>query len=237
MKRFYRRAATAAGDGGTVIVLDDRPVRTPARRHLVAPTPTLAEAIAAEWGAQGEEIRPAEMPLTRMATTALDLLPTRRGDAIEEVAGYGETDLLCYRADRPPELVLRQRRAWQPLLDWAEATFGARLAVTDRALPVAQPEPALARLREAVAASDDWSLTGLHAATTALGSVVLGLALRERRLTAEAAFGAGLLDELFEVEQWGEDPEAGARRERLRREVEAAERFMALCRARWGCTR
>jgi chaperone required for assembly of F1-ATPase len=232
MKRFYREAGTAAGDGGTVVVLDDRPVRTPARRHLAAPTPALAEAIAAEWRAQGEAIRPAGMPLTRMATTALDLLPTRRGDAIAEVAGYAETDLLCYRADRPPELVARQRRTWQPLLDWAEATYGARLAVTDRALPVAQPEPALARLREAVEASDDWTLTGLHAATTALGSVVLGLALRERRLTAEAAFGAGLLDELFEAEQWGEDPEAAARRERLRREVEAAAHFMALCRAR-----
>ncbi|HET6519945.1 MAG TPA: ATP12 family protein [Geminicoccaceae bacterium] len=231
MKRFYREAGTAAADAGTLVVLDDRPVRTPARRQLVAPTPALALAIAAEWRAQGGEIRPADMPLTRMACTALDLLPTRRRDAVDEAAGYGETDLLCYRADRPPELAARQRRTWQPLLDWAEATFGARLTVTASALPVAQPAAALARLREAVEAGDDWSLTGLHAATTALGSVVLGLALRERRLTAEAAFAAGLLDELFEAEQWGEDPEAAARRERLRREIEAAGRFMTLSRS------
>jgi chaperone required for assembly of F1-ATPase len=230
MKRFYRQASTLAAEDGTLVTLDDRPMRTPAKRRLVLPNPRLAEAIAAEWREQGEEIRPKNMPLTRMASTTLDLLPDRRPDMVAEVADYAGTDTLCYRAEGPADLIAREHRAWQPLLDWAAATFDARLVVTEGIVPVAQPEPALARLRAVVEASDDWSLTGLHAATTALGSLVLGLALRERRLTPEAAFAAAVLDELFEVEQWGEDPEAAARRERLRREVEAADRFMALSR-------
>ncbi len=230
MKRFYRQASTVAAEDGTLVTLDDRPMRTPAKRRLVLPNPDLAEAIAAEWREQDEEIRPKNMPLTRMASTTLDLLPDRRPDMVAEIADYAGTDTLCYRAEGPAELVAREHRAWQPLLDWAAATFDARLVVTEGIIPVVQPEEALARLRAVVEASDDWSLTGLHAATTALGSVVLGLALRERRLTPEAAFAAAVLDELFEVEQWGEDPEAAARRERLRREVEAADRFMALSR-------
>ena len=227
MRRFYREVTVAVEHDGHQVLLDGRPVRTPARRHLRAPSAELARAIAAEWAGQEEQIRPAAMPLTRMATTALDRMPSQREAAIDQIADYAGTDLLCYRAAEPLELVQRQRERWQPLLDWAAESYRAKLNLTTGLLPVAQPEPALQRLRARVEQLRDWPLIGLHAATTALGSLVLGLALLEDRIDPEAAFTASLLDELFEIERWGEDPESARRHVALRREVEAAATFIA----------
>jgi len=227
VKRFYRQASVSPGDGGHGVLLDGRPLRTPAKRPLVAPTPGLAEAIAEEWQAQGDTIRPAAMPLTRLASTALDRMPAQRGAAIEEVAGYAGTDLLCYRAEEPFELVQRQQQAWQPLLDWAAEAHGARLLATTSILPVEQPAPVLGRLRALIESMSDWPLVGMHAATTALGSVILGLAIAERRLDPEQALAASLLDELFEIERWGIDAETERRHGALRREVHAAAAFLA----------
>lgn len=227
MRRFYRDATVAGGDGGHQVLLDGRPVRTPARRRLVAPTAGLAEAIAEEWQAQEETIEPARMPLTRMASTVLDRMPGQRAPAIEDLVDYAGTDLLCYRARQPLELVERQEHAWQPLLDWATRTYGARLTVTTGLLPVAQPEPMIARLRGSLEELEDWPLVGVHAATTALGSLILALALRAGRIGATAAVEASLLDELFEIERWGRDAEAERRHQALRREVQAADTFLA----------
>jgi hypothetical protein len=136
----------------------------------------------------GEEIDAASMPLTRLATTALDLMPARRGDAVAEASGYAETDLLCYRASFPANLAERQRAGWQPWLDWAERHHDARLALAPTLDPVPQPAPALAALRLAVERLDDWRLVGLHAATALTGSLVLALALERGDLDAERAF-------------------------------------------------
>jgi chaperone required for assembly of F1-ATPase len=227
MRHFYERASVVSGNHGHGVLLNGRPLRTPPKRPLVVPTVGLAEAIAEEWQAQGDTIRPAAMPLTRLASTALDRMPAQRGAAIEEVAGYAGTDLLCYRADEPFELVQRQQHVWQPLLDWAAETHGARLIATTSILPVEQPAPALERLRALIEAMSDWPLVGLHAATTALGSVVLGLALAERLLDADQALAASLLDELFEIERWGIDVETERRHAALRREVHGAAVFLA----------
>jgi chaperone required for assembly of F1-ATPase len=227
VKRFYRRASVSSGDSGHGVLLDGRPLRTPAKRPLVAPTPGLAEAIAEEWQTQGDTIRPAAMPLTRLASTALDRMPAQRVAAIEEVAGYAGTDLLCYRAEEPFELVQRQQHAWQPLLDWAAEAHGARLLATTSILPVEQPAPALGRLGALVESMGDWPLVGMHAATTALGSVVLGLALAARRLDADQALAASLLDEVFEIERWGIDAETQRRHNALRRDVQAVAAFLA----------
>jgi chaperone required for assembly of F1-ATPase len=227
MRRFYQRASVASGDHGHGVLLDGRPLRTPAKRPLVGPTVGLAEAIAEEWRAQGDRIRPAAMPLTRLASTALDRMPAQRGAAIDEVAGYAGTDLLCYRADEPFELVQRQQRVWQPLLDWAAETHGARLVATTSILPIEQPAPAVGKLRALIEGMGDWPLVGMHAATTALGSVVLGLALAARRLDADQALAASLLDELFEIERWGIDVETERRHGALRREVHGAAVFLA----------
>jgi chaperone required for assembly of F1-ATPase len=207
-------------------MLDGRPLRTPARAPLALPSAALAEALAEEWRGQGETIAPHALPLTRLASTAQDRMPGQRAAAIAEVAGYARTDLLCYRAAHPLDLALRQQHGWQPLLDWAAATFGARLSVTTALLPVAQPEAAVGRLRAAIEQLGDWPLVGLHAVTTALGSLVLGLALARGRIDAAQALAASLLDELYEIERWGKDGETERRHEGLARDVGAAATFL-----------
>jgi chaperone required for assembly of F1-ATPase len=228
MKRFYTTVDTAPDAGRHLVRLDGRPVRTPARHALALPTAALAEAVAAEWRAQGEEVDAASMPLTKLATTVLDLMPARRGDAVAEACGYADTDLLCYRASAPPVLAERQRARWQPWLDWAERHHDARLALAPTLDPVPQPAPALAALRLAVERLDDWRLVGLHAATALTGSLVLALALERGDLDAERAFATALLDELFEIEQWGEEETQRRRHAALRRDLEAAERYLRL---------
>jgi chaperone required for assembly of F1-ATPase len=227
VKRFYRQVTVASDEGGHRVLLDGRPLRTPAKRILVAPSAELALAIAAEWQNQGEAIQPQVMPLTRLASTVFDRMPGQRAAAIEELLGYAGTDLLCYRAAEPLDLVRRQEHAWQPLLDWADEAYGVRLAVTTSILPVAQPGAALGNLPAVLDALDDWPLIGLHAATTALGSLILGLALACGRIDAAEALGASLLDEDFEIERWGREAEAERRHAALRREVEAAATFLA----------
>lgn len=230
MKRFYTAVDVAPDDAadGHVVRLDGRPVRTPARHALALPNPALAEAVAAEWRAQEREVDAAAMPLTKLATTVVDLMPGRRADAIAEATGYAGTDLLCYRATHPAPLADRQRATWQPWLDWAERRYDARLAVAQGVSPVAQPELALAALRQAVERIDDWRLVGLHAATTLTGSLVLALALEQGELDAERALAAALLDELFEVEQWGEEEGQRRRHAAFRRDLDAAEGYLRL---------
>lgn len=228
MRRFYAEVDVREAQGGWVVTLDGRPVRTPRKRELAAPEPEFAAAIAEEWREQGDEVRPERMPLTRLANAALDLLPERRGAAVDTITAYAATDLVCYRAGEPQELVLRQNAMWQPLLDWLAEAHGARLVATAGIVPVAQPPAAIARLREVVESEGDWPLVGLHAACTAIGSIVIGLALRALRIDSEAAFQAGLLDELFEIERWGLDDEHRCRHAALRSELRAAERFMSL---------
>ena len=227
MKRFYRDVTVAPGEHGHGILLDGRPMRTPAKQLLAAPTAPLAEAIADEWRGQGATIRPDAMPLTRLASTAIDRMPAERQTAIEELVAYADTDLVCYRAAEPFELVQRQLRTWQPMLDWLSHTYRVRLAVTTSILPVAQPASARARLRSAIEDLSDWPLVGMHMATTALGSLVLGLGLLHGRLDPDAALAASLLDELFEIERWGSDVEAERRHQALRRDVSGAARFLA----------
>jgi chaperone required for assembly of F1-ATPase len=226
VKRFYREVTIAPAERGHSILLDGRPMRTPARQVLAAPTASLAEAIAAEWREQAEEIRPEAMPLTRLASTAIDRMPGQRQAAIDEVLAYADTDLVCYRAAEPFELVRRQQHAWQPMLDWVSATYGVKLTVTTSILPLAQPAAVRERLRSGLEDLGNWPLIGVHAATTALGSLVLGFCLLHGRLDAEAALAASLLDELFEIERWGSDVEAERRHAVLRRDVTAAAQFL-----------
>ncbi len=230
MKRFWREVSIAPCEGGHRILLDDKPVHSPARRPLLLPSRALAEAVAAEWRSQGETIERAGMGLTRLASTALDRMPALRRAVVDEALDYAGTDLLCYRAAEPAELALRQRQSWQPWLDWLAEAHGARLIVTTTMLPVTQPDAAVLRLRGAIELLDDWGLVGLHGATTALGSVVLGLALLEGAIDAEQALAASLLDELFEIERWGRERDAERRHQVLRRDVEAAASFLACLR-------
>jgi chaperone required for assembly of F1-ATPase len=228
VKRFYAEAGIAARAGGFAIELDGKPVRTPAKAPLAAPNRALAAAIADEWRAQGERIDPATMPLTRLASIAIDLVAPRRDEVVAAIVKYAETDLVCYRAAAPPELVRRQHAVWQPLVQWVAERYGARLDVTEGVVPRDQPAAALGALRQAVEAYDDWALAALNLATAACGSVVVALALAEGRLDAGHAFAAAQLEESFEFEQWGEDSEQTRRRAILGDDIAAAARFLAL---------
>lgn len=227
-RRFYRAVETAAREGGFAVLLDGKPVRTPAQAIFVAPTRALAAAVAAEWAAQDKTIEAATMPLWVLACRALDDVARARARTIDDVAGFARTDLLCYRAAHPVDLTARQRDRWQPLLDWAAREYDAPLKVTAGVVFQVQPEVALAALRRAVAAHDDRRLAALAQAARALGSLVLALALSKGRITGAEAVELSLLDELYQIEKWGDDPEAVARREAVRADVLAAERFMAL---------
>ena len=228
MKRFYKKAAAAAQDGVFSILLDGRPVRTPNKGLLHLPSEGLADAIAGEWDAQAETIEPASMPLTQLASTAIDRVAPQKQAVAAEIARYAETDLLCYRADGPQVLVQRQKEAWQPLLDWLAAEHGARLTVTAGIQPVQQPADAVAKVREAVAGFGHFPMAALSSATSSMGSVVLGLALVSGRISAQKAAEAAFIDEVFQLEQWGSDKDEEARLSRLRSELDAVERFLTL---------
>lgn len=231
MKRFYKEAKVVAAADAFAIELDGKPLRTPEKRALLVPTRSLAEAIAAEWQGQGMTVRPLDLPLTRLVSTALDRVVPRRDEVIAEIAKYAATDLLCYRADEPHELIERQQQIWQPLLDWAEARLAASFVVTHGVTPVAQTPATLRAIEDAVAAHDAMRLVALHLATTACGSVVLGLALLAERISAEEAFAAAQLDETFQIERWGEDAEQTKARAALKEDIALAARFAALLRA------
>ena len=230
MKKFYKTVAVEPLEGGYAVLLDGKPIRTPAGKALLAPTAALAQGIAAEWRGQGERVRPGTMPLTQLLNTALDRMAEAkvREAAVAEMAGYAATDLVCFRAPHPRSLAERQRAAWQPLLDWLAERHGAALAVTESLAAPRQPTATLARIAAAVAAHDALRLAALHHATGVLGSVVIALALAEGRLDAEAAFQAAHLDELHQMAEWGEDAEAIARLERIRADVAAAAAFLQL---------
>jgi chaperone required for assembly of F1-ATPase len=231
MKRFYREAAPLAATSGFGVTLDGRLIKTPGKRDLVVPAAALAMAIATEWNAQAAEIRPAAMPLTRLAGITIDRNPAERAAIVSQTANFADTDLVCYRTPDQPALAARQRAVWQPLVDWAGLRYDAPLMVTAGVVPARQPEASVRTLAAVVAAQEEFALTALHVTAAACGSLVIALALAEGRLDAEAAFAASQLDETFQIEAWGEDAEATERRRALAAEITAAARFLSLSRA------
>lgn len=230
MKRFYRTVEIAEADRGFAVTLDGRPVRTPGKRGLVVPYRSLAQAIADEWRGQEETVDLAAMRLTRFANTALDLVTGRREEVIRQIAAYAETDLVCYRATEPPELVRRQAEIWDPLLAWLADRCSARLVVAGGIAPQRQDERSLLAIAAATAGFDSFPLTALHMATAATGSVVIGLALAHRRLDAATAAAAAHVDEMWQSERWGTDAEAERRLAGIRADIAAAAAFFDLCR-------
>ncbi|WP_276200538.1 ATP12 family protein [Chelatococcus sp. XZ-Ab1] len=212
-RRFYKEAAVEERAEGFVLVLDGRPARTPGRALLALPTRTVGEAVAAEWAAQGERIDPATMPLTRLANSAIDGVAREMAAVAADVVKYAGSDLLCYRAEGPERLVARQRDIWDPMLAWAREALGARFVLAEGVMFVAQPEESLAAMAAAVARFEaPVALAALHVLTTLSGSAVIALAVAHGHLTAEAGWRASHLDEEVQMEIWGEDEEALARR-------------------------
>ncbi|MCA1909815.1 MAG: ATPase [Magnetospirillum sp.] len=228
MKRFHKQAGAAVVEGGFAVQLDGRGIKSPAGRRLEVPSHKLALAIAAEWDAQVDEIKPHTMPLTQLASTALDRVGPERAAIIEQLLAYAGTDLLCYRAESPSDLVDMQTKSWQPLLDWAATHLDAALVTTTALMAVDQPPQALAALSAKLASYDVWRLTVAQAACAASGSLVLALALVEGRVDGETCFAASNVDEAHQIALWGDDAEAADRRERLRRDILAAAEMLAL---------
>ena len=229
-RRFYKTATSTPVEGGWGILLDGKALRSPAKRPFVLSTEALAAAIADEWQAQGEKINPSSMPLMQFAATAIDRLADDCTALVEEIAGYGHSDLICYRSGEPPSLAQRQEETWQPLIAWAAERFDVALNVTTGIVAVEQPAHALATFRRVLEACDLLALTAVAAATGSAGSLVIALALMEGRLSADEAADAALLDELFQAEKWGSDPEAERRLAAIRADLHAAKRFHTLSR-------
>ena len=234
MKRFYKTVALDEAEGGHRVLLDGRPVRTPARQALLIPSRPVAEAVAAEWRAQGESVVPDSMPILRLVNTAIDIVTANREPVIDELAGYGESDLLCYFADRPADLRQTQETVWRPLLHWAETTFAIAIETGVGIAPVSQDPAALAVLRDAVAGHDDMSLAALNDLVTISGSLLLALAFSGGRLDAEGLWQAARVDEEHQAGRWGWDAEAARAAQRRRDDVEQAARFLTLHRQGLG---
>lgn len=231
MKRFYKDVSSGPVEGGFGVQLDGKPIKTPAGQSLAVPTAPLAAAMAEEWAAQGETIVPTSMRLMQFVATALDRMPLTRGQVQGYIVGFGASDMLCYRADSPVDLVGLQSVSWQPWLDWAARELDAPLAITAGVVPVQQEEDSLSALRRRIEAYDDWVLTALQSLAPCLGSLVLSLAVVEGKLAAEEAFDLSRLEERFQNERWGLDHEAKTRNDGLRQEVLAAAQLMRLVRA------
>jgi chaperone required for assembly of F1-ATPase len=226
-RRFYQQAGVEEAAGGFRVVLDGRPVRTPARGFLIAPSRQLAGAIAAEWDAQRETIDPATMPLTRLANSIIDGVAATPAPVAADIAKYLGSDLLFYRAEGPERLIERQARLWDPVLAWAHEALGARFVLIQGIVHAAQPKDAVAAVH-AVIPDDPWRLGAVHVITTLTGSALLALALLRGHLTADEAWAAAHVDEDWNMEQWGRDEIALARRAARRAELDAAATVLAL---------
>lgn len=227
-KRFYKTAATVPHADGHAVTLDGKVAKTPGRAPLAVPSLALAEAMAAEWGRQGDEIDPMAMPLTRLVNSAIDGVSVRMAEVRAEIVSYAGSDLLSYRATDPDALIARQAAAWDPLLHWADETLGARLLAGNGIMPVLQPQASLDAIGRAVADLPPLRLAATHAMMTLTGSAVLALAVLNGRLSPDAAWAAAHIDEDWEIALWGADDEAMRRRAARWIEMAAAAHTLAL---------
>ena len=224
-RRFYRQVDVVPHNGGFIVTLDGRMARTPQKAHAVAPTKPLADLLAQEWDRQKDVIDLARMPAVRLASTAIDRVGLVRAEMAAEVASFGGSDLLCYFADSPVELVAEEKAAWTPWLDWAARELDVALTPATGVIHQTQPAEALARLEQLAAQENDFLLAGLGFATPLYGSAILAMAVRHGALDAVQAFEISRIDEAFQVRLWGVDAEAEARRQALRLEAEMIGRW------------
>jgi len=208
LKRFWKNVDVTEGEGGYSVTLDGRTVKTPAKQPLMLPSRALADAIAAEWEAQTEQVNPQTMPATRGANAAIDKVAVQHAEVADMLAAYGDSDLLCYRAESPESLIQRQADAWDPLLDWAETQFGGRLAVNSGIMHSAQDPILLATMTKSVHDMTAFELAAFHDLVSLSGSLVIGFAAARDHAPAEALWDISRIDEDWQAEQWGIDEEA-----------------------------
>jgi chaperone required for assembly of F1-ATPase len=227
-KRFYKAATVEEGEGGFAVKLDGRSARTPARAPIALPTNEAAQLVADEFSAQEAVIDPMTMPVLRLVNTAIDGVSREADAVVEDLLRFASSDMLCYRADSPQRLVERQNEAWDGVLDWARASLGARMNLAEGVIHVEQPREAIAalglHLRQR---TEPFRLAALHLMTSISGSALLALAVEAREMDAETAWTAAHVDEDWQIDHWGQDSEAMARRSQRKRDFMAAVRLIA----------
>lgn len=229
MKRFYEKVSVEPQDGGYGVHLDGRVVKTPAKRPALSPTKAMAEAVAAEWMAQGDKVNPASMPLGKLLYTALDKVACRRDEVITELVGYAKADMLCYPCDFPADLVQKQKELWLPLLTWVREQHDLGFITTTSIAHIDQEEALLEKLRKILEKLDSFRLTAFHNVTGLCSSVCIGLNVLGNNISIEQAWAAAQLDEDFQIEKWGEDDEAKLRTTNMKTDLDAAALFLKLC--------
>lgn len=227
-RRFYKEVTVTPERG---ITLDGKPVRTPKKALLLLPTKALADAVAAEWQAQGNNIDPATLLMTKLANTAIDRVGFERERNLAEMVDYAASDLVCYRADRPPDLVARQAAHWNPVIDWALRTLDAPFEAVPGIMHQPQPPEALYAIGAALAEIDNYLIAALYNIMTLTGSTLIALMLGRGALSSDAAWAAAHVDEDYQIENWGEDEEAAERRAARHKEFLACWRFLELCKS------
>lgn len=229
-RRFYKKVAVTGTTAPFEVTLDERSLRTPLKRALDLPSRRLAEAVASEWAAQAEKIDPHSMPYTKLANTALDRVAGDRERIVSQIVDFAGSDLVCYRAEKPRDLIERQARAWQPVLDWARATFAAEFLVAEGIVHIEQPSRSLGAMRDYLGGKSPWALTALHNLTTLTGSALIAAMACDSAILPAEAWLAAHVDEDWQIEQWGSDEEARHRRDYRRREFDNCLRFCELSR-------
>ncbi|WP_243375400.1 ATP12 family chaperone protein [Microvirga solisilvae] len=230
-KRFYKEAGVEERDGLFHLTLDGRVAKTPSKQALAVPSRALAEAMAREWAGQGEEIDPASMPITRIVNSAIDGVTPRQAEVVDDLVRYAGSDLVFYRVSEPARLVQSQDSAWNPILDWAKDTHGARFTLAEGVMHVSQPDEAIAAVRNVIEGiNSPFALAALHVMTTLSGSVLIALAHAVGPLDADQAWAAAHVDELYQESVWGEDHEAMERRRRREADFRAASEVFHLLR-------
>jgi chaperone required for assembly of F1-ATPase len=233
MKRIWKTVQTQAAESGWHVLLDTKPIKKPGGAALHITQTPLADAIADEWrqaGLDGADIKPDDLPLTRLATTAIDRVPANRAELIRQLAAYGANDMLCYRSETPPSLVEREAAAWDPWLTWAAQTYGITLATGIGITPITQPPETTAIFEAVLSHFTNPDLAALGVAVPAMGSLILGLALAAGELTPKTAFELSTLEETFQIERWGTDDLSEARRLNILTDLQLCTRFMEMCR-------
>jgi len=228
--RFYKEVSVDTADGLYRVLLDGKPVKTPGGAALALPSGTLAQAIADEWRAQDTTIQPQTMLLTKLANTAIDRVAPNPAHAREQLLSIAKSDVVCYRAASPSELVRRQELEWEPLIAWAGEHFGASLCAANSLTFIEQDQMAMDALAASLSKFDAFLLAALYAAAALCSSLVIALALSERKLNPEQAFAAANLDRIYQAERWGWDPQETAKTTVERAELNQISRFLELLR-------
>jgi chaperone required for assembly of F1-ATPase len=233
MKRIWKTVAAQRAESGWHVLLDAKPIKKPGGAALHITQAALAEAIADEWrqaGLDGAEIKPDDLPITRLATTAIDRVPANRPELIGQLAAYGANDMLCYRSENPPSLASREAAAWDPWLAWAAQTHGVALNTGTGITPITQPPETTAIFEAVLSHFTNPDLAALGVAVPAMGSLILGLALAAGELTPETAFELSTLEETYQIERWGTDDLSESRRLAILTDLQLCKKFLELCR-------